>query len=318
MKRANVLLALGSVATLLACGDLDDADKLPLAVIQGQLSTSNDGVRPASDVRVAVVWSSSATGFRTSVDVRASPVFPSKFRLELSDPPPAAVMVRPSDGPSPAPTEDNTNPNPPTRPKTTHATSSVAYAIGSVVAYEDLDGDGQLGLIDADTPPTDRVLGANEELVIVYVEGDPAGLGATDGSTKPVRGYNLLRQPRCAPSKRGPVTCAEPVWLPITTLYELPLTADPRLAEQMCRSAGGQSHASANKRLPPKPAPGPDGWPARDDASVACSADGNSYKYFRCSSTSIGLCKGTSETCMEETWTLPTTPAPAEWPCDVK
>lgn len=313
MKRANVLLALGSVAALLACGDLDDADKAPLAVIEGQLSTSNDVVRPVSNVRVAVVWSSSTTGFRTSVDVRASPVFPSKFRLELSDPPPAAVMVRPSDTPSPAPTVDNTNPNPPSRPTTTHTTSSVAYAIGTVVAYEDLDGDGQLGLIDADTPPTDRVLGANDELVIVYVEGDPAGLGG------PGRGYNLMRQSRCARSIRDqPGTCADPVWLPISTLYELPLTADPQLAEQMCRSASGQSHVSANRRLPPKPAPGPDGWPARDDASVACSENGDSYVHFRCSSTSIGLCKGTSETCVEETWTLPTTPAPAEWPCDVE
>jgi hypothetical protein len=192
---------------------------------------------------------------------------------------------------------------------------SYSYAIGSVVAYEDLDGDGRLGLINANTPPTDRVLGTNEELLVVYFEGDISSVEPPPLN----RGYNLLRSPRCTKSTRtSPPVCPPSTWLPISTLYDLPLTADPQLAEQMCNSTEGQMSAGATKIHGPAPAPGANGWPERDDPNLVCSADGKSYDYFKCVQGSIGLCKGSLETCDQYKWTLPSTTPPAEWPCTVK
>ena len=319
MKSASLLLVLGCLGSLLACGDLGGDDNEPLAVIEGKLSSQSTSSSAPSNVRVAVVWNTGTTGFKTSMDVPASPVFPSQFRLELRDPPPAGAMASSAAAREPDPTTDNPGiANPPSsamsRPLNNPG-GSYRYAIGSVVAYEDLDGDGRLGLIDADTAPTDRVLGANEELLVVYFEGDISSVVPPP----PHRGYNLLRSPRCTRSTRtSPAVCPPSSWLPISTLYDLPLTADPQLAEQMCRSADGQSSAGANQIHEPAPAPGPNGWPDRDDPNLVCSPDGKSYEYFECVQGSMGLCKGTFETCDQYKWTLPSETPPQEWPCTIK
>lgn len=321
MKRTSLFLVLGCLGSLLACGDLGDDDGAPLAVIQGQLSTQSALNDAPSNVRVAIVWSSGTSDFKTSMDVPATPVFPSKFRLELRDPPPVGAMEQQESEPrQPDPTSDNPGPAAPrpdtqSRPLTTRSASG-SYAIGSIVAYEDLDGDGRLGLVDADTPPTDRILGANDELLVIYIEGDPSSFGTPP---PPNRGYNLLRSPRCTRGTRAnPPVCPEASWLPLTTEYELPITADPQLAEQMCRAKGTDMYASANKVHGPAPAPGPNGWPERNDQDIVCSADGRSYDQFECVEASIGLCKGTLQECDQWKWTLPSATPPPEWPCTVK
>lgn len=312
------LFALGCLGSLLACGDLGDDDNAPLAVIQGQLSTQSSSPESPSNVRVAIVWNTGETGFKTSMDVPASPVFPSKFRLELRDPPPTTAMVGATPSREPDPTSDNPGIAPgmsgQSRPLNNQKTS-VRYAIGSVVAYEDLDGDGRLGLTDGNTPPSDRVLGSNDELLVIYVEGDVS----TFEAPPPTRGYNLRHSPRCTKGTRGnPPVCPPGSWLPIATPYELPLTADPQLAEQMCSSTEGQSSAGANKIHGPAPAPGAKGWPDRNDPNLLCSADGKSYDYFECVTTSQGLCKGTYERCDQYKWTLPSATPPPEWPCTIQ
>lgn len=90
----------------------------------------------------------------------------------------------------------------------------------------------------------------------------------------------------------------------------------------MCSSTTGQGTSSAttsnvSQGEAPPPAPGPDGWPARSDVALKCAADGASYDYYRCTSVS-GLCKGTLETCTKNSYRLPSSPPPAEWPCVVK
>jgi len=316
MKSASLLLVLGCLGSLLACGDLGDDDNAPLAVIEGELTTQSALGDAPSNVRVAVVWNTSTTGFKTSMDVLATPVFPSKFRLELRDPPPTTAMVRPSEAREPDPTTDHPGFGFDTqsRPLNNQAGSG-AYAIGSVVAYEDLDGDGRLGLIDANTPPSDRILGANEELLVVYVEGD---VNAFE-TPPPKRGYNLYRSPRCTRGERDvtPV-CPPGTWLSTTTPYELPLTAEPQLAEKMCSAAGGEMSASPDKVTGPAPAPGPNGWPDRNDPNLLCSADGKSYVTYDCYEVSKGLCKGTHQGCNQYKWTLPSTTPPPEWPCTIK
>ncbi len=319
MKSARLLFALGCVGSLLACGDLGDDDKAPLAVIQGQLSATSLSATP-SNVRVAVVWSTGPSSFKTSTDVPASPVFPSKFRLELRDPPPGTVMEQQSPQREPDPTTDNPGvavPQPDTQSRPlTNKSAQNSYAIGTVVAYEDVDGDGRLGLIDANTTPTDRILGANEELLLIYIEGDVNAFGTPP---PPNRGYNLFRSPRCTRGTHNePPVCPEGSWLPFTTEYELPITAEPQLAELMCGEKGSNTYASANKISGPAPAPGPNGWPDRDDPHLLCSADGKSYDIFDCYEVSAGLCKGTLQGCNQSKWTLPSTTPPPEWPCTVQ
>jgi hypothetical protein len=320
MKRARLLLVLGCLGSF-ACGNLGDDDGPPLAVVEGRLSQASMS-QPAANVRVAVVWNTSTTGYKTSVDVPVSPEFPSKFRLELRDPPPASAMVRASEVREPDPTGDfgsSSDPDVDTQSRPlANGPANYAYAIGSVVAYEDLDQNRQLGLIDPDTAPTDRVLGTNDELLLVYFEGDVSQAGAVFGGAAPVRGYNLLRSPRCTRTPSGEITdCPPSSWLPISTLYDLPLTADPQLGELMCRSADTGMKAEATKRAEPKPAPGANGWPGADD-HYKCKSDGKSYTMIHCETTSEGLCKFTLQTCLEETWTLPSTPPPAEWPCPIE
>ena len=330
MQFKRTALILGCLGTLPACGDLGDSDeRSPLAVIEGQLSTTSASLKTPSNVRVAVVWNSSATGYKSSLDVNVSPVFPSKFRLELVEPPPASAMVGALDA-TPAPTQDNPlgqQVHVQTRPANANG-SATRYAIGSIVAYEDLNGDGQLNLVDGGQSPIDRVLGTNASLLVVYVEGDVPAVDPFYASSVPTRGYNLLKAPRCAPAKRGlgapPEACEPRAWLSISTPYELALTAEPQLAELMCASAFGQSTASPTssnvapgEEPPPAPGPGPAGWPKRDDANLVCSADGKTYSYYECTSTSEGLCKATHERCSVDVRAWPSSPPPAEWPCTI-
>ena len=116
MMRTRSLLIFAPLVTLaLACGSLGDVShREPLAVLDGELTQTSTVVSPAtpsSTLRVAVVWASvdGTSSYKTAQDIVATPVFPSKFRLELTDPPPAEAM---SSTPGPArkpvsPTVDN-------------------------------------------------------------------------------------------------------------------------------------------------------------------------------------------------------------------
>lgn len=331
MQKSKLMLALGCLGSILACGDLGDADERPpLAVIEGQLSvaSTNADLTQNANVRVAVLWGTSTTGYKNSVDAPVSPVFPSKFRLEITDPPPADSMVGPA--PEPAPTQDNTS-GLSQRIVPANAPGSGGYkvAAGTIVAYEDLNGNGRLDLIGPDTAPVDRVLGTNDELAVVYFEGDPPPLDEYGRPSNATRGYNLRRTPRCAPPTRsaggsGQTTpCELPTWLPITTPYELLISADPELAGMMCDSTTGTMDAypdtsNVKPGETPPPGPGPSGWPAADDPNLRCMPDGKSYSYGTCETTSKGLCKGWVQRCSNDRWSLPAGEPPAGWPCLIK
>lgn len=90
-------------------------------------------------------------------------------------------------------------------------------AVGSVVAYVDQNGNGKLDLVgESATQYVDRVLGVNEELVLVWLEGtldeslrDPSGV-------MPHAGYNFLRLGRTCTvgvgeDPGGPIRTSEPV-----------------------------------------------------------------------------------------------------------
>jgi hypothetical protein len=248
---------------LVACGSLaaDPNRKPSLATVTGEL-VNPKAVRTSSNVRIAVLWRDATFDrFISAVDLPVQPVFPSKFRIELTDPPPSEALgdpfsdateprsteghppPLPSNGPSsggpmgiPGPRTDAGGPScAPTCPSGPRVDaggpigspgstgtgpivdagvvhplrpflgtlgardkqpSGLRAAVGVVVAYEDLNGNGKLDLVDRDaTAFVDRVVGTNENVVITYFEGvipDKRVL-RDDSGHLPTLGYNLYR-----------------------------------------------------------------------------------------------------------------------------
>jgi hypothetical protein len=169
-------------AVPLGCGSLDGHTGTPgtLATVQGGLLDKGGLLNPSgrgvlNDVRVAVVWRNIDAGgqgqvaYSVSQDLPVQPVFPSSFVVQLDGPPPAAALG-------------------------VLQGLDVPIALGVVVAYEDLNGDGKLDLVPSDAGAfIDRIVGANENLYLFYI-GGPVPPQATQnfvGTPKP--GYNLLQ-----------------------------------------------------------------------------------------------------------------------------
>lgn len=301
----------------LACGEVGDVEnRPPLATLDGQLTRSTtQALTSAANVRIAVVWRSVDGGYSSAQDISVTPVFPSKFHLELSDPPPATAMAHAAAGGG-----DGRETWP----------ADVGVALGSVVAYEDVNGNGKLDLVDQSaTAFVDRVLGVSAELSLVYFEGStiPSSFKTDPAGNRAARGYNLLRFASCGILEK---TCNRDAdgWLPMTTLYEVPLTGEPAFGTLMCQglndgfgssatsgSAGGVVSTAAHI------GPGPDGvWPRTDDPHLSCIAEvgGRAYRYTKCETSSPGLCARAETQCTTTRWEFQTAEPPAGWPCPVR
>ncbi len=242
------------------------------------------------------------------------------------------------------------------------------FAVGSVVAYQDLNHNGKLDLVDEGaTAYVDRILGANPSTILVYFEGTiPADFADEDGKL-PQRGYNLFHIADCSVSATtgaarsdgtgqdlgdSSASCNDKTqWLPIETLYTLPLTGDPKFSDIMCKNggsfsvgetsgSGGGGEATGNSSSPPPSGgssggggstggfggtdgglgdpdasvPGPT-YPAANDPLLQCAPDGRSFTYD-CKPQTPKLCGDTvSVSC--GSLPLPDGPIPANWPCPV-
>ncbi|HEU4537161.1 MAG TPA: hypothetical protein VFS00_23730, partial [Polyangiaceae bacterium] len=180
-----------------ACGSLpeDPSETEGLATLQGELT--NQGALPLDgNVRIAVIWRRPDVGgqisFSVAEDVPVEPVFPSKFRVVLHNPPPEEAMIvasevfpDPDDGPgNPEPGTPEPYPAPPApTPAGLEPSAVVAQdggglppdlrvAMGTLVAYVDENGNGRLDLVEEGAPGfLDRVVGTNKELLLTYFEG---------------------------------------------------------------------------------------------------------------------------------------------------
>lgn len=314
---ACVLFMLAGAATL-ACGSLGDPGKKPvLATITGELQESTPQsvtVSPASagGTRVAVVWLGLSNNYSVAEDLPVQPVFPSRFQLALSDPPPDDVIVTaakvpkepaatpPGPGPSPTPAP----PSGGAQPKDLDVNVSgwpadFGFAVGSIVAYDDLNGNGRLDLVDdGATAYVDRILGANTELLLMYFQGTfPPNVVQKSGQSispfadmqgvAPLAGYNLLDLKECAATATdlggaGGATPAAPpctprlAWMPVAgTLYTLPLTGDPTWGDLMCRKGTNVFGGSSGSAEAPASTPGSGGSgqpPPQADAGAAIDA----------------------------------------------
>jgi hypothetical protein len=336
-------LALVGLSALAGCGalDSDPAQKAPLATVVGQLSNPQS-VASSGPVRIAVLWRGEAMGrYNTAVDLPVQPVFPAKFQIDLRDAPPSDMLWDPfgvsndrGDATEPG------NPGTPAEPAPEPAqpaprslgllngpsASGARVAIGAVVAYEDLNNNGRLDLVDQSASVfLDRVLGANEDIMLIYFDGAVPNVSEIrDGAGKlPSLGYNLYRVGKsCAtidiypPPPAGACTPEPSAWLPMSTLYELNLANDPRFGRLMCRNGNDSVSSASNgiNMLPGRPA----AYPAKTDPKLRCQAGGSFYTYGDpvCTTISEGPCKGTVTTCTPTEGRERPSPVPADWPCD--
>lgn len=255
-------------------------------------------------------------------------------------PPPAPGATSPCD--STPPDGDRPPPSPAPPPPSTRIQSDdwrgakpsdpFKIAVGTVIAYEDLNGNGQLDLLDANaTQAIDRVVGVNRDLFVIYVEGKPVGDVAKLALPA---GFSLVGLSDCSESADAepseatggasvtpedkPSCDSSPKVHAIGTMFTLPLTASPQLSSFMCKGEGSfstlTSTAPKSSAVAPAPAASPSSFPKPSDPSLHCRVDGNSYSYTECP-TSKSLCSGGDTLCATTLVTRSTTTAVGEWPC---
>lgn len=301
---ASLLLA--TTALLAGCGSLDGHTDRPdvLTNIHGTLDTPS-GPAPTGNVRIALVWMGLASDVNSSEDLPIQPIFPAQFTLALHHAPPADAMLRESSADGVA-----------------QADASVPYdfqiAYGSVVAYEDRNGNGALDLVRDDAGAfIDQVLAIDSSSAVVFLQGE-VPQGVLKVTLTP--GYSLLTTHAGCPSPPvydGSVNCDWDRVLPIDTPLHLTVSNDPQLNEIMCSTYGhhaGSSGTALQWSVTEQGTP-PGGYPASDAAGLACSPSGGSYRYQRC--VLVGFCKG-EEDCIDWSVTLfdaAPTAKPAGWPC---
>jgi hypothetical protein len=224
MKRMISCGLLLGLATISGCGTPfeSDVDSYPtLATVRGQLNKDMSFEAPAANVRVAVLWMSVTNGYKQAIDLPVQPVFPADFKIDLTQAPPLEMFDAVNDAPA------------------------FKLAHGALVAYEDVNQNGRLDLVDGSSPAfVDRILGANGNLVLTYIDGTMPVTPALRDTTMrlpPSLGYNLLSV-SCSVTGSAPGSCDETwEWKTMSDLYQLTLSSDPHLAPIMCltRTASG-------------------------------------------------------------------------------
>jgi hypothetical protein len=273
-----VVLALAA-----GCGSAASHDYNPPFVSLSGVITSSSIVTP-SQVRVALVWKHrdpDGNLLRSAQELAVEAQFPVRFRLDITSLPPTESM------------------NP--------ADPNFRYATGTLIVYEDTDGNGVLDLVRSDVESTvDRVLGAPEHLSVFYVEGSAVQRGGPGAQP----GFNLRREPLMLDPPPGDSQCqavqaGSREYLPLSTEIPIALTAAPELSREMCAVMppapdGGCSGSSCPSSVPP-------------GAQVTCSSDRMAFVYKSCESAG-GLCGSVScqYVCGRR---LPSDPIPPDWPC---
>jgi hypothetical protein len=284
------LSALISVALIAGCGGAAGRDYAPPFVSLKGVVTSSE-IAPASPVRVALIWKHKDPDgnlVRSAQELAVASQFPVRFRLDITSLPPldALNQRKLADG--------QYDPN-------------WRYATGTLVIYEDADGNGVLDLLSTDAATTaDRVLGAPEHLSVFYTEGSNVHAGGPGSQP----GFNLRREPPLADPQPGdPLCSASPLgaqeYLPLSTEIPVALTAAPELSREMCAVMESSPVGCSPPSCQPLPVP--------SGAQLNFSADGRSFVYKICP-TPRGLC-GSSSCSYGCATRGASDPIPPDWPC---
>jgi hypothetical protein len=228
------------------------------------------------------------------------PVFPSNFVIQLDEPPPQGVFMTVTG-----------NPGPP-----------LQIAQGVVVAYEDLNGNGKLDLVQDDAGAfVDKIIGVNMPgMSLVYLQGTLPPNAFVDPSGKaPSLGYNLLSELPCAGDGGGAGDidmCIVMHWFDVSSPYDLEVSNDPEINQVMCidfgsRGSGG-TETGTGWSVDTQGTP-PGGYPAPGANGLTCLGT-TRYKYSQCQVVHNGLCEE-MPSCAALFVSLGNAPAPAGWPC---
>lgn len=293
----TVLVALSTGACGAVSGNTDEPTTL--ASIHGQLTNPDSIVVDSGALRVAVVWSADANKsvIHAAQDVAVTPQFPAGFTVNLTMPPPTSAMID-------------------------SKVQGLRIAYGAVIAYEDRNHNGQLDLVDPSAPNyVDRVVAANENTVIFYLEGtlpdSATDITGTDKSL-PSLGFNFYTDTFCF-GGQGPSgkPCEEETsWKPISEPITLSLSDSPHLAQLMCKSSSGGTSSTGGPVRQHPAGEMPSEFPAKNDKNLVCAAGGRSYSFLQCTTTSSGLCGEVTSTCEGNAYSLTAGQAvPSGWPC---
>jgi hypothetical protein len=264
--------------------------------------------------RVAVVWDRSgqaladggyAADRRTTQDIAVTPVFPAQFQLDLSELPPDLQPFGELFG--------------------TTGDVDLRGVAGHVVAYEDKNHDGTLDLVTGSAGAfVDRVLG-EANLPLLYLEGTMPSDASLVANAKdavgnlPSQGFNAVES-YCVSHKTPPAgqSCDSAFeWVPLSTPVTIALSADPKLADVMCKELPSSTSAERSNDHPPGEVPPT--FPPAGDPGVKCASDGRSYVDTTDKTDAPpGICQASVATHDVETYTLATgAAAPSGWPCTV-
>ena len=281
MTRPSLRPFLFSSLALAACsGSAGPSDGQPYATLQGTVSSSLTDL--AGPSRAAVIWeAASGDQVRVTQDIAVGGTFPASFTLPLTALPPEAALQTADDG--------------------------TPFSIGTVVVYEDDNGNGKLDLVSLDQPATDRILGTLPNEVLFYIQGTPPPPSAFDG-VQLATGFNLVALPVYEPSPDAscepgcmPVETHDFEIVPLTTALTIELTGSPALASLLCGTDQGQGGSgSVAPSLPPA------------GATVTCSADGTAYEYTLCP---VPATPCSTETCQSGWGAIGKGPTTTSWPC---
>jgi hypothetical protein len=306
MKPTLTLLACAAAALSVACGSLDGHTGTPstLVTVHGEMTNSTN-LSLTAPVRVAVVWLGSGpvgTAYNVAQDLPVQPVFPSNFVIHLDEPPPASALGASNQG------------------------YQFQMAQGFVVAYEDLNGNGKLDLVQNDAGAfVDKIVGVNPQgTALIYLQGTlPSDIVDSDGK-RPSLGYGLYTVKPC-PGGDGGVErddagrvqpCAVTHWSDMSSPYDLEISDDPENNQMTCADYGISGSASmgggASWSVDTQGTP-PDGYPAPGADGLTCMGT-TSYEYSQCQVIHNGLCDEVNS-CLSLSVSLGNAPAPAGWPC---
>jgi hypothetical protein len=295
------LLAGAAAALSVACGSLDGHTGTPstLATLRGEMTESTN-LSLTAPVRVAVIWLEYGPSYNVAEDLPVQPAFPSEFVIQLNEPPPPAALPAGNQG------------------------LSFQVAMGFVVAYEDLNGNGKLDLVQNDAGVfIDKIVGTNPQgMALVYLQGtlptNDGGLVDSDGKS-PSLGYGLYSVVPCAGDggdDGGIHPCVETHWFDVSTPYDLQISDDPEINQLMCANYGttgsestgtGTGWSVATQGTPPG------GYPAPGAMGLLCTGT-TSYNDSQCQVVHDGLCEEMTS-CTTLSVSLGSAPAPPGWPC---
>jgi hypothetical protein len=287
------IISLGAALPLLAasCGELgSDLDRPgALATVTGVIRSATATESPKKAVRVAIVWVSPGSQ-AVATTAAVTPEFPSRFRLTLDAPPPAAVMMGLDDGPP--------------RP------GAFGMALGAIAAFEDRNGNGQLDLASTgDRDFIDALAGVVENRLVFYSEGEaPPELVQEVGPVP--RGFAIA----VTGGKRGEF---EGVlgFRPLSEEISLPLRDSTAVEWQflMCKDLKASTTLATEDVTTATDLPAT--FPDPGDPDVRCEPDG-SYVRDRCTVIRQETCGTRELDCAGTRYALPD-PAhpPAGWPC---